>query len=60
MPEATFQVFETDAGEFRWRLRDDDGSILATSGEAYPTKGAATRRLQRVKHTAPTAGVESV
>ncbi len=59
-PEATFQLFETDAGGFRWRLRDDDGTVLATSGEAAPTPQAAARRLQRVKHVAPTAGVDAV
>ncbi|GAB6862456.1 YegP family protein [Haloplanus litoreus] len=60
MAGATFQVFETETGSFRWRLRAADGTVLATSEDALPTKQAATRRLQRIKTVVPEAGVESI
>ena len=56
MPRPTFRIIETDAGEFRWRLHDD-GTVLATSGDAYPTRQAATRRIQRLKRVLPEAGI---
>lgn len=59
MAEATFQVVETDSGAFRWHLRNDDGAILASSDDAYPTRQTAMRAIQRVKRAAPEAGVES-
>jgi uncharacterized protein YegP (UPF0339 family) len=59
MVGATFQVFETETGSFRWRLRAADGTVLATSGDAFPTKQAAAHRLQRIKTVVPEAGVDS-
>ena len=58
--DTTFRVIETGNGAFRWRLRADDGSTLATSDGVYRTKRAAMRDIQRVKHAALDAGVESV
>ncbi|SEA10922.1 protein of unknown function [Haloplanus vescus] len=58
MPDATFQVFDDDAG-VRWRLRDGDGAVLAVSDSAYDTEHDAMRAVQRLKHVAATAGVES-
>jgi uncharacterized protein YegP (UPF0339 family) len=59
MPRATFQVFETADGAFRWRLRADDGTVIATSDGTHETKVAAMREVQRLKHVAAAAGVES-
>jgi uncharacterized protein YegP (UPF0339 family) len=58
--EATFQVVELADGAFRWRLRAADGSTLATSDGTHGTKRAAMREVQRLKRTAPDAGVESI
>jgi len=35
---ATFEVYEDDAGEYRWRLVHDNGNIIADSGEGYASK----------------------
>ena len=60
MTNATFRILETADGAFRWRLRTDDGTVLATSERTHATKAAAMREVQRLKHVAATAGVESV
>jgi uncharacterized protein YegP (UPF0339 family) len=60
MPNATFQVIETASGAFRWRLRTDDGTVVAASDGTHDTRHAAMRDVQRVKRAAPDAGVESV
>lgn len=60
MTAATFQLIETPAGAFRWRLRTDDGTVIATSDGVYDTEHAAARDVQRLKRVGPGAGVESV
>ncbi len=46
---ATFELFEDDAGEWRWRLRHDNGEIIADSGEGYASKSNAKRALARIR-----------
>uniref|UniRef100_UPI00248151C3 HVO_2922 family protein n=1 Tax=Halorubrum sp. F4 TaxID=2989715 RepID=UPI00248151C3 len=47
--EATFELFEDDAGEWRWRLRHDNGNVVGDSGEGYASKSNAKRALSRVR-----------
>jgi amphi-Trp domain-containing protein len=55
--KATFEVYEDSAGEHRWRLRHDNGNIIADSGEGYTTKASAEQDLESVKQNAPDAAV---
>jgi len=59
MTGATFRVVEIEDGAFRWRLRTDDGTVLATSDRTHGTKVAAMREVQLLKRVAAGAGVES-
>jgi uncharacterized protein YegP (UPF0339 family) len=34
----TFEIYADKASEFRWRLKDGDDKILATSGQGYSKK----------------------
>ena len=52
---ATFELFKDDAGEWRWRLRHENGNIIADSGEVYATKDGAKNGIESVKDNAPTA-----
>jgi len=56
--DTTFRVMEIDDDAFRWELRAGGDSVLATGG-VYGSKRAAMRDIQRVKRSAPEAGVES-
>ncbi|GAB7093281.1 hypothetical protein JCM30237_04330 [Halolamina litorea] len=47
--QTTFELFEDKRGEFRWRLRHDNGNIVADSGEGYRRKSAATNAIERVQ-----------
>jgi uncharacterized protein YegP (UPF0339 family) len=47
--QATFELFEDNAGEYRWRLRHDNGNIIADSGEGYATESNATRSIDRLR-----------
>jgi len=52
---ATFEIFEDAAGEFRWRLRHENGQILGDSGEGYASRTGAIDGLRSVKRNAPNA-----
>ena len=55
---AMFELYEDKAGEFRWRLRHENGQIIADSGEGYITKANAKNGIQSVKENAPIALIE--
>ncbi|MDS0260401.1 DUF1508 domain-containing protein [Haloarcula sp. S1CR25-12] len=53
--QGTFELFEDKAGEFRWRLRHDNGNVLADSGEGYASKSNVRRALESVRAHVPGA-----
>jgi uncharacterized protein YegP (UPF0339 family) len=55
---ATFEVYKDRAGEYRWRLRHQNGNVIADSGEGYVTKSGAINGIESVKENAPDAPVE--
>jgi uncharacterized protein YegP (UPF0339 family) len=55
--EATFELYEDSAGEWRWRLVVPNGNIIADSGEGYASKQGARRGIESVKDAAPDASV---
>ncbi|MBN1693275.1 MAG: YegP family protein [Dehalococcoidales bacterium] len=52
---ATFELYEDKGGEYRWRLRHQNGQIIADSGEGYVNKEDAKNGIQSVKENAPDA-----
>ena len=55
---ATFELYKDRAEEFRWRLRHQNGQIIADSGEGYTTKANAINGIESVKENAPGAVIE--
>jgi uncharacterized protein YegP (UPF0339 family) len=51
--QGTFELFEDEGGEFRWRLRHDNGNLLATSGEGYVSKSNVRRAIDSVRAYVP-------
>ncbi|WP_123537148.1 DUF1508 domain-containing protein [Halosimplex salinum] len=47
--QATFELSEDSAGEFRWNLRHDNGNILGDGGEGYASRSNARRAIDRVR-----------
>ncbi|WP_101297953.1 HVO_2922 family protein [Halegenticoccus soli] len=60
MSKATFEVYEDGRGEYRWRLRHDNGNIIADGGEGYATRQKAKQGIESVKRNAPDAEVVEV
>lgn len=46
---ATFTLFEDNEGKWRWRLRHDNGNILADGGQGYSSKQKAKQGLASVQ-----------
>jgi len=55
---ATFELFQDRADEWRWRLRHDNGNVIADSGEGYASLSGARNGMESVMQNAPVAGVE--
>jgi len=53
---AVFEIYPSGA-EYRWRLRADNGEIVA-HGESYKTRYGAHEAVETVKRLAPSARVE--
>ncbi len=53
--QATFEVYEDNAGEHRWRLRHDNSNIIADSGEGYADRSGVEDAVERVRSYAATA-----
>ncbi|HMB50014.1 DUF1508 domain-containing protein [Natronoarchaeum rubrum] len=52
---AAFQQYQTVAGDWRWRLIDEGGAVLADSGQAYDSKDDAGNAMATLKEKAPDA-----
>lgn len=55
---ATFELYEDASGDYRWRLRHENGNIIADSGEGYASKQKAKQGIESVKQNATDAGIE--
>jgi uncharacterized protein YegP (UPF0339 family)/Zn-dependent protease len=60
MSKATFELYEDSGGEYRWRLRHDNGNIIADSGEGYASKSGARDAIERMQEYGPDADVLDV
>jgi uncharacterized protein YegP (UPF0339 family) len=57
--EPVFELFEDDAGEWRWRLVATNGNIIADSGEGYSSKQGVKRGIESVRNAAPVAAIRT-
>ena len=55
---AEFEVYEDKAGEWRWRLRANNGEIIGDSGEGYVYKHDCEHGIELVKTQGPTASIQ--
>ena len=47
--DATIERYEDSAGEWRWRLRHDNGELIGDGSEGYASKGNVDRAIDRVR-----------
>ena len=53
-PKLTFEMYQDAKDEYRWRLKADNGKILATSGQGYKDKSDCTKGVERIQTDANT------
>ena len=54
---AKFEVYKDARGEFRFRLKANNGQVIA-SGEGYKTKAGALNGIESVKRNASGASID--
>ncbi|MDZ7700816.1 MAG: DUF1508 domain-containing protein [Halobacteriales archaeon] len=47
--QATFELYEDDGGEYRWRLRHDNGNMIAHGGQGYASRAGAEHSAERIR-----------
>lgn len=47
--EATFEVYEDNSGEWRWRVVATNGEIIGASSEGFANKGGAHRNARLLR-----------
>jgi Uncharacterized conserved protein len=57
---ATFELYEDNAEQWRWRLRHNNGNIISDSGQGYTSKQSAKQGLHSVQMNVSGAPVEEV
>ena len=55
---AVFEVYKDRGGEFRFRLKDADGTLLAIAGKGYDKKADCQKVIDSIKQYAAKAKVE--
>jgi len=55
--KATFDLYEDNAEQWRWRLVHDNGNIIADSSQGYSSNQKASQGLESVRKNAPGAFV---
>lgn len=49
MAKAGFEVYEDNAGQWRWRLRARNGRLLASSGQGFASRANVERSVKDVR-----------
>lgn len=55
-----FIVYPDKSGQYRWKLKADNGQIIASSGEAFDSKSNAKRAAENVRNVAGDADIEVI
>ena len=55
---AVFEMYKDRGGEFRFRLKDADGNLLAISGKGYDKKADCQAAIDAIKKDAAKAKVQ--
>jgi uncharacterized protein YegP (UPF0339 family) len=54
----TYEMYKDKAGEWRWRLKVDNGNIIADSGQGYVNKADCERGIELVKSSSEASVIE--
>jgi uncharacterized protein len=55
---AVFELYKDKSGDYRFRLRDDEGTLLAISGKGYQEKADCQKVIQTIQREAARAKID--
>ena len=55
---ATFELYKDNGGEFRFRLLNPEGNLIASSGKGYKTKAECQKVIEAVRQDAAKAKLD--
>jgi uncharacterized protein YegP (UPF0339 family) len=55
-----FEVYRDNVGGYRWRLKSNNGEVVARSEESYATKASCLHAIDLVKRIAASALVSDL
>src|SRR5262245_6542997 len=55
---ATFELYKDNGGEFRFRLVNGEGELMASSGKGYKTKTDCQKVIDAIRLDAPKAKLD--
>ncbi|MFB6360506.1 MAG: DUF1508 domain-containing protein [Halobacteriales archaeon] len=47
--KATFELYEDEGGDYRWRLQHDNGNLIAHGGQGYASRSGAEHSVERIR-----------
>tara|TARA_B100000378_G_scaffold260263_1_gene240820 strand:+ start:513 stop:689 length:177 start_codon:yes stop_codon:yes gene_type:complete len=56
----TFEIYEDNAGHWRWRLKARNGEIVAIGGEGLASKQKAQESVELVRQNAASAEIKEL
>ena len=56
----TFETYQDNGKQFRWRAKASNGQVMASSGSSYKTKDECDKAVDNIKKGAAKAPVEEV
>ncbi len=55
---AVFELYKDKSGDYRFRLRDDEGTLLAISAKGYQEKADCQKVIQAIQREAARAKID--
>jgi uncharacterized protein YegP (UPF0339 family) len=55
---AKFELYKDGKGEYRWRLKDSSGVVIAQGGDGYTSKAGCLNGIEAVKRDAEDAPID--
>jgi uncharacterized protein len=55
---AVFELYKDKSGDYRFRLRDDEGTLLAISAKGYQEKADCQKVIQAIQRQAARAKID--
>lgn len=55
---AQFEVYRDNADKYRWRLRADNGHVVADSGQGHKRRTDCMNGIEHVREQAPGADID--